>query len=55
MLGGDIEKEDVNNEEYPPFFELDVVGYVCLGFTVQVERDVQITPEELESQNRGSR
>lgn len=46
----------MNNEEYPPFFQLDIVGYVGLGFAVQVERDVQITPEKQRQKvkNRGS-
>lgn len=41
---GRLDEEDVNDEKYPPFFELHVVGYIALGLAVQLECDVQVAP-----------
>jgi hypothetical protein len=42
---GDFKEKDVNNEEYPPLFQLDVVGNVGLSLAVQVEGHLQVTPD----------
>ena len=34
----------MHNEEYPPFFELDVVWDVGFGFAVEVESYFQVAP-----------
>jgi hypothetical protein len=42
--GGDFIKKDVNDEEYPPLFELDVIRHICFRLTVEVQGYLQITP-----------
>lgn len=32
--GGEIKEKDVNNEKYPPFFELDIIRNIILGLPI---------------------
>jgi hypothetical protein len=41
-------QEDLNNEKYPPLFELAIVWYVTFGFSIQVECYLQIAPGKID-------
>ena len=40
-----LEKKDVNNEKYPPFFELHIIRHIALCLLIELQGDVEVAPE----------
>jgi hypothetical protein len=45
LLSGYITKENIENEKYPPFLELHIMRHVAFGLSIEVQSDLEVTPE----------
>lgn len=43
FLRSDDMQKDIDSEEYPPLFELDVIWDVCLCLAIQLKRKLQVS------------